>query len=288
MHDIMITTECVADLPPSVLEKKNIKIIDYDVKTEEGLFRDTDEVDAGNLMEYMTGGKKKAQSVVPGANDYKNFFRKRLEECDELIHICISGGISVALEHAKLGRAKLGVDGHRVHLIDSKHLSSGLGLLVLEALRFRDEGLDSASIIKRVEETIPRIRTSFLSNNADYLYYNGKVGKNMMKLCKYLQLHPVLYMKNGVLTLKRVYVGDYHRASSRYIEYLLRDVEQIEKQTAFVTYAGCGHEVLSRIQREVYKYVPFQTLWEQQASATVSCNCGPLTFGVLFIAKEAI
>lgn len=285
MHEIMITTECVADLPKELLLNKNVEMIYFDVETERGLFRDTDEVGAQNLIEYMANGKKKAQSVVPSANEYKNFFAKNLEECDEIVHICIGGEISVALEHAKLGRAKLGMDGHRVHLVDSCHLSTGLGILVLEALKYRQQGLSSTQIVRQLEAAIPHICTTFLANNADYLYYNGKVGKMSMNICKYLHLHPVLGMKNGYLTFKRVYIGDYKKVLGRYVADLFKEHKNIRTDTVFLTYVGCGHEILSQVQREIYKHVTFQTLWEQQASATISCNCGPLTVGVLFMEK---
>lgn len=286
MHNIAITTECVADLPKSLLEKADVDIIYYDVQTESGLFRDTDEIDAQNIMEYMIGGKKMAQSVVPSANEYKNFFRNKLADYDEVIHICISGGISIAKEHADLGKAKLGGDGRKVHIVDSKHLSSGLGIMVLEAAKCRDNRMDSSEIVAYLNSLIPRISTSFITNNADYLYYNGKVSKTVMDICNKFRLHPVLTMKDGVLTLDKIYIGNYHRIWSRYVKSLLKNGSTICKENGFVTYAGCGQEQLNKVKREVSNYVLFDNLYEQQASATVSCNCGPLTFGVLFL-REA-
>ena len=282
MHNIAITTECVADLPEKLLEEKHIDIIYFDVETETGIFRDTDEIDAQNIIEYMLGGEKKAQSVVPSANDYKNFFRKRLEEYDEVIHISISSSVSNACKNAELGRAKLGIDGRKIHLIDSGHLSSGLGLIVLEAVKGREEGLESSAILEKLKGITGRISTSFIVNNADYLFYNEKVGKNAMRLCKYLHLHPVLHMQDGKLVVKRFYMGNYKKATSRYISDVLRRADRIDTSIGFCTYAGCSHAMLERIKGEVEKKMVFEQYWEQAASVTVSCNCGPNSFGILF------
>lgn len=285
MHNIAITTECVADLPKKLLEEKHIDIIYFDVETETGIFRDTDEINAQNIIEYMLGGEKKAQSVIPSAGDYKNFFKKKLEEYDEIIHISISSGVSGAYKNAELGRAKLGIDGRKIHLIDSGHLSSGLGLLALEAVKGREEGLESNMIVEKLKGITDRISTSFIVNNVDYLYYNEKVGKNAMRLCKFLHLHPVLHMQGGKLVVKRFYLGNYKKATSRYISDILRKTDRIDASIGFCTYVGCSHAMLKRIKSEVEKKITFDEYIEQAASVTVSCNCGPETFGILYQEK---
>ncbi|MGN0385093.1 MAG: DegV family protein [Lachnospiraceae bacterium] len=285
MHNIAITTECVADLPKELLEKKHIDIIYFDVETETGIFRDTDEIDAQNIIEYMLGVEKKAQSIVPAANDYKNFFKRRLEEYDEVIHISISSGVSSAYKNAELGRAKLGINGRKIHLVDSGHLSSGLGLLVLKAGEYRDKGMDSNAIVEKLNKDINRIFTSFIVNNVDYLYYNNQVGKYAMKLCKLLHLHPVLHVEEGKLVVKRFYLGNYKNATSHYISDVLRRTDRIDTSIGFCTYVGCSHAMLERIKGEVEKKMVFEQYWEQAASVTISCNCGPKTFGILFQKK---
>lgn len=286
MNNVSITTECVADIPSELKTQYDIGIIYYDIETEKGLFKDTDEVSAINIMEYMAGGEKKAQSVIPSANDYKNFFAKTLKENDEIVHICISSGISNALENAKLAKAKLGVNARKVHIIDSKNLSSGQGLLALEAAKMRNEGLSAEEIEENINNMIPRVSTSFLTYNADYLYYNGKVSKRMMQLCNYFRVHPVLYMKDGVLTLKKIYFGNYESSALKYINNVLHNSQNIMDERGFITYAGCGHELREKIKNHVRKKIHFRNLIEQAASATVSCNCGPSTFGILFIMEK--
>ena len=77
MNDILITAECVADIPNDICKNYGIDIIYYDIKTESGIFRDTEEIDSQNVMEYMSDGKKMAYSIIPTTKDYENFFAKR-------------------------------------------------------------------------------------------------------------------------------------------------------------------------------------------------------------------
>lgn len=287
MYSIVVTTECVADLPSTYLkENKDIDQIYYDVKTDRGLFRDTKEITSQNVLEYMMGGHKVAISIIPSANEYKAFFTEKLKEYDEILHICISSGISEAYENANLARAKMGREGHKIYIVDSRHLSSGQGLIFMEAIRCREQGMRCKDIVVHLKKYIPRVSTSFLAYNADYLYYNQKVGKFVQMLCDVFSLHPVLEMVNGKLTVRKIYMGNYKKCAVRYIRKLLGKVERIDKTNGFITYAGCSEEVLNHVHAELNKHIKFDNIFEGPASATVSCNCGPSTFGILFARKE--
>ena len=90
-------------------------------------------------------------------------------------------------------------------------------------------------------------------------------------------------MKNGELTLKSVAHGDYRKACKRYIKKTLSSMKSIDKSTAFITQAGCNTNMIEWIKSEVSKECDFEDLILTKASATVSSNCGPNTFGVIFI-----
>lgn len=287
MHSILITTECVADLPEEILEKYDIDIIYFEVETDSGLFLDTLEIDARNIVEYMEDGKRKAASVVPTPNDYKNFFNKRLEKYDEIIHICISEGISVAYNNAVAAKSKMGIDGRKVSIINSKSLSSSQGLLAIKAAKLRDDGYKRDEIVDILEDYVSHVSTTFLAYNADYLYYNNKVDKLIMNICNVLHLHPLLYMdEEGKLKLKKVYIGEYDRALKSYINSTIRNnKDDIDENIVFIAYVGCTEEKLKKIKGVIEKKIKFEEVYTIQASATVSCNCGPNTFGIFFSRK---
>lgn len=286
MEKIIITTECVADLPEEQIRQYQIGIIYYDVATEEGVFKDTVEIDAANLMEYIGDRKRRAQSVVPSPAEYQALFAEKLKEYDSIVHIAVSGAISVAYTHATEAREALGADAERVTIVDSKHLSSGQGILAVEAAKMRDQGKSREEIVDRVNALIPLVNTAFIAYNADYLYYNGKASKKVRFLCNALHLHPVLYMRqDGKLSVKRIYIGNYNRACRRYVRDTLRKYKDVDTSVGYVTYAGCTHEYLGKVQEDIERYLPLQMIYEVQASAAVSCNCGPETFGILYKRK---
>ncbi|MCQ2528837.1 MAG: DegV family protein [Saccharofermentans sp.] len=283
MNNILITTECVADLPESIYKSGDVDVIYFDIMTEKGQFRDTVEVDSTNIIEYMAGGHQKVYSVVPSANEYKNFFMKNLKDYDAIIHICISSGVSVAYSNAMLARVKMGRDSKRIFIVDSRQISSGHGLVTMKAIEYRDKGMNCKEITSALNDFIPRVSSSFLTYNADHMYYNARVNKFVKKICDTFKIHPVFMVIDGKMVVKKFYIGTYNRAMTKYIDYIVGDPSTIDTQTGFITYVDCNEELLEQIRMSVGNKVDFDTVYEQQASATISTNSGPKTFGLLFV-----
>ena len=283
MNNILITTECVADLPESIYKSGDVDVIYFDIMTEKGQFRDTVEVDSTNIIEYMAGGHQKVYSVVPSANEYKNFFMKNLKDYDAIIHISISSGVSVAYSNAMLARVKMGRDSKRIFIVDSRQISSGHGLVTMKAIEYRDKGMNCKEITSALNDFIPRVSSSFLTYNADHMYYNARVNKFVKKICDTFKIHPVFMVIDGKMVVKKFYIGTYNRAMTKYIDYIVGDPSTIDTQTGFITYVDCNEELLEQIRMSVGNKVDFDTVYEQQASATISTNSGPKTFGLLFV-----
>ena len=213
---IAISTECVADMPMAILEEREIALVYFDIQTNKGLFRDTQEIDAVNVIDYMKGGYNKATSVAPSPSTYADHFMDLLKGCDEVIHISISSKVSQGYKNASIGRTKMGFEGNRVHIIDSKQLSGGQALLVLKACDMLKEKRSLKEIIREVEFLADKVSTSFMTDSLEYLSYNGRVSKKAMELCKRLRVHAVLAMKDGSLELDSVHIGTYDNCARKY------------------------------------------------------------------------
>lgn len=77
-----------------------------------------------------------------------------------------------------------------------------------------------------------------------------------------------------------------HRAVRQYIKKLFQHSRQIDTRILFLTYAGCSVKQIDEIVETVEKYIHFDQIILQKASATVSSNCGAGAFGLMFVRKE--
>lgn len=286
MSKIGITTDCVCDLPAEYFEIHDVGIVYFYITTDTGRFKDGYEIDSRNLIEYLEDGGQKAETKAPEPMEYKLFFEEKLKKYDEIIHISISDKISLSYKNAMAALETLGADKARVKVVDSMHLSTGIGHIVIKAVEMRDSGYSAEKIIEGAKKTRDLVSTTFIAKNADYLYRNGKTSKFVKDICSTLMLHPVLTMKEGHITLKTLRIGDYEKAVKRYIKSELSHNKKINKRRLFITHVGYGIEGISEIKNEVKKLCDFDEIIVTTASATISSNCGAGTIGVLFVKEN--
>lgn len=283
MSMIGISTDCVCDLPYEYVAENNVGIVYFYIATKTGRFRDVHEITSENMLEYLEGQNGEALTFAPDVEEYCRFFKTNLENHQEIIHICVSRHISQSYNNAVKAAEELQEEGKRVHVVDSGHLSTGLGHMVMHAVDLLQAGRTIPQILEALEKMRPHISTSFVTVNADYLYLNKRVSKGVRDICRYFTLHPVLAMKDGKITLKKVLVGNYERASLRYIRGELRRHKGINKKRAFITHVGCSVRFIGDVKREVERHCHFEELISTKASATISGNCGMGTFGILYV-----
>ncbi|MCI7766567.1 MAG: DegV family protein [Oscillospiraceae bacterium] len=281
-----ISTDCVCDLPEEYLKLHDIGIAYFYIITATGRFRDGEEIDSRNIIEYLEEGGEKAETFEPTPDEYKELFEQYLGKYDEIVHICISSDTSAAYKNACEGLELMGDMSSRVHVIDSHHLSTGMGHMIIRAVDMRDKGSGAEEIVSEMESLKKRVSTSFITRNVDYLYRNGRVSKSVRDFSAAFRVYPVLTMKNGRMTLKNVQTGSYEKSVVRYIKSELRHNRKINKKRLFITHAGCTVRMINALKAEIERLYSFDEVIVTTASATVSSNCGPGAIGVLYIIDE--
>ena len=280
---VVITTESVADLPQELIDRYDIAVLPHKVQTKEGIFKDGNEIDTKGVLKYMEDPDREVTTMVPETKEVEEFFAKQLSVANNIIHISISSkvqhsGFAVALEGSK--------SFDSVYVIDTGHLSSGQGLLAIEACRMAEDGKSPDEIIARVERLKKKVHTSFIVDNLDFLARAKQVGKGVANLVNSLMGRPVLVLKKGNMGLGKLFFGSRKRAWKKYIGKCLASERPIDTKILFVTYVGLSKRDLDWIREQIEKRIKFDEVYFQQASPAIAVNCGPGTFGLLLREKD--
>ena len=81
-------------------------------------------------------------------------------------------------------------------------------------------------------------------------------------------------------------MGSFHHVSRRYVRRLLLDTRNIDRRILFITYSGMEEKQLDYIRGLVDQYCPFERVYMQKASSAIASNCGPGSFGLLFLRRD--
>jgi hypothetical protein len=136
-------TDSTADLPYGLMKEKGIELIPLHIILGDSSYPDDNSIKTTDLFAYAD--KHNTLPKTAAANEYQfaEAFGKWLGEGYDVIFIGISAKLSATVQNARNAREKF--DPSRVSVIDSKSLSTGIGLQVLEAseLAERGAGLDA-------------------------------------------------------------------------------------------------------------------------------------------------
>ena len=276
---VMISTESVCDLPKNLAKSSNIAVIPYRILTEKGEFLDGIEAETDGILSYISEKGKQVLAKEPAVKDYEEFFAEQLTKAQYIVHISLAKEVNSGYDYASEAAKAF----ENVIVVDSGHLSSGMGLMALQAARYAEEGMNAEAIAHEVELMKDRVRTSFVVSDTEYLTRTGMLSDKINSLCKALMIHPVLTMKKSRMKVGKLWAGTRDNARKKYISSALKGT--IDTRTLFITYAGLSAEELEHIASQVKKKVEFQEVIYQKASPAVSTNCGPGAFGLLFMMK---
>lgn len=278
---LMITTDSVCDLPEVLKKEFGISVCPYYVCTEHGRFLDELELEADELLSHMAKGKS-GFSQPPEVEDYEKFFAERLTEAQNIIHITMakhaSKGYYNALEAAK--------SFENVTVLDSGHLSSSMGLSVLCAAAMAENHVPKEDIVKAVKRLRHYISSAFIIDSTHMMCQAGQISRNVQILCDALLLHPIIVLRNSRMVVGGMEMGDFAHVAKHYVRKMLINPRNIDRRILFITYAGMDDEKLKYIQSLVRQYCVFERVYLQKASSAIASNCGPGSFGLLFMKKN--
>lgn len=278
---LLITTDSVCDLPESLIREFGISVCPYYVCTEEGRFLDNLELQPDELLAHIASGKS-GSSQPPDVEDYEKFFAEKLTEAQNIIHITMARHVSQGYDNA-LEAAK---SFENVTVVDSGHLSSSMGLAVLHAASMAENHAARADIVNTVKMLRRYISSAFIIDSTHMMCQSGKISKKIQILCDALLLHPVIVLRKSRMVVGGMKMGDFSHVARRYIRKILTNPGDIDRRVLFITYAGMSPEQLKRIQTLVRQYCPFERVYLQKASSAIASNCGPGSFGLLFMRKN--
>lgn len=278
---LLISTDSVSDLPQKLSDNAKIAVMPYRVVTQGGEFIDGEESETDGVLSYIRKGKH-AHSEAPEVADYEVFFAEQLTKAQYVIHLTMSGKVSKGYENAL--EASKSFDN--VKVIDTGHLSSGMGIVVLRAAAYAAEELTPEDVIEKIGQTRALVRTSFIVDDTEYLLRAGRISPRINAICKAFMVHPVLELKNGRMAVGSIKIGTKKTAWRKYIDSVLMNAGRIDKRLLFLTYAGLSYDELQEIEEAVKKKVTFERVIYQKASPAISINCGAGAFGLLFMLKS--
>ncbi|MCD8124610.1 MAG: DegV family protein [Lachnospiraceae bacterium] len=281
---VKIIADSTCDLSPELLKKYDISILPLHVLLGEKEYFDGVTVTPGEIFAWAESNRKAPKTSAPALEDAVELFRPYVEAGQEIVSFSIADGMSSSGNIMRMAARELNAEA-QIFVVDSANLSTGIGLLVIEAAIMAQNGRSAAQIVEKMEEIKPRVRASFVVDTLMYLYRGGRCSGLSALAGSALKIHPKILVSDGKMSPDKKYRGSMRRVVMAYAHDLEEQLKMAETDRVFITHSGCSDEVVGNVRAYLEQLHVFHEILETTAGGVVSCHCGPGTLGILFIAK---
>lgn len=215
MSDYILSCCSTADLTEEHFSGRNISYICFHYELDGKQYTD----DLGKSMSFEKFYEAMAKGAVTktsqvNAEEFQEYFEPFLKEGKDILHVCLSSGISGVSNSALIAQAEMQerYPDRKILVVDSLAASSGYGLLMDKLADLRDEGKGIDEVYQWAEEHKLDVNHWFFTTDLTYLIRGGRVSKasgligGMLNICPLFNVDHQgrLIPRNKVRTKKKV------------------------------------------------------------------------------------
>lgn len=284
MNPVKIFTDSCASLSKELLDKYQISFVPLYVVFEGESYKDGIEIDEEKMYKLIDekGVLPKTSAAIP--LDFETAFKPWIEKGYDIVYIGISSDLSSTIQSARITAAEM-AEG-RVYVVDSKNLSSGIGLLVLQAAEYAMEGMDAKTVYEKVTALVPRVRSSFVIDTMKYLYMGGRCTSLQKWASSVFSIHPRIIVTDGRMSVGEKFKGKREAVLSGLLKTVLVKKDRIEPHRVFVTHSAAPPEDVTFLMNCLKEAINPDEILETTAGCVIASHCGQKTIGILYIEKE--
>lgn len=274
---ICVVTDSTSDLPIEITKRDDVFIIPLTITFQDKDYKDGKDISTEQLLEILKMGKGLPKTSQPNPKYFFDLFNKLIAENYTIISIHISSKISGTFQCALLTKDMINSDN--IYVIDSKSVSLGLSLLVIQAIKMIDENKEVNEIVEKLEYLSTKIRLAFAVDDLKYLRDGGRLSSTKAAFGTLLNIKPIIHMDEGFLIL----YGK-PRGMKKSIQALFEYFERFNINTNLPMAIGnveCS-EYMDEINALIDAKYPLKSLYKSNVGSVVAVYCGPGTLGIAF------
>lgn len=282
---VKIISDSTCDLSPELIERYGIHVVPLHIVLGETEYNDGVDITPDEIYAWSNENNLPPKTSALGLEEAVTVFSKYLDEGMDIVCFAISQCMSTTINVMRMAVKELGAE-NRISVINSKNLSTGVGLQVIEAAIMAAEGKTKEEITAHIEEIRPRVRASFVVDTLTFLHRGGRCSSVAVFAGSALRLHPRIAVTDGKMAAGKKYMGNISRVIMSYAKEMEADLLKAKKDRVFITHSGCSDEIIENVRVYLEGLGYFDEILITRAGGVVSSHCGPNTLGVLFIAGE--
>ena len=283
---VILTADSTCDLSKELAGRYNVTLMPVHITYGETCYNDGEDIHSDDLFKRFNESGELPKTAAVNTAEYIDFFRKLLERGYDVLHIGLGSAISSCYANAVIAKESLEPkDTGRIFLVNSRNLSTGSGLLVIEAAERIAAGMPIEQAAREVSALSENVRASFVLENLRFMAVGGRCsgiaafGANLLSLKVSIRVDHA----SGSMAVDKKYRGKMDKVLPQYVDDMLSEQENIDTKRVFITHSGVDDNIINQVRQSIESLVHFDEILVTRAGCTISSHCGPGTLGVLFM-----
>lgn len=292
MSNYIVSGSTTADLSKAHFEEINVKYICYRYQLDGVTYVDDlgETMPLSDFYEKMANGAETSTSQI-NVEEFVAYFRPFLEQGLDVLHVCLSSGITGVLNSANLAKELLMSEfpDRKLYIVDSLAASSGYGLLLDAMASLRDQGMSIDELYQWTEENKLNVNHWFFSTDLTFYIRGGRVSKTAGAIGQLLNICPLLNIDYQGHLIVREKIRSKKRAFKTTVDKM---AELADDGTAYSGKCFMSHsnvlEEAEEVARQIEERFPKLDGKVQinNIGTTIGSHTGPGTIAVFFWGKK--
>ncbi len=197
---IKIVTDTTCSLPKEILDEFDIPMVPQYVHFGEETYRGFYEISPAEFFAKQAAASDLPKTSAPPPGDFKPIFDDILAKDPSTTILCLHPSSEVSGTVRSARPAAADYPDADIRIIDTRSISAGLALIVLEAAKMVRDGAAVEQVENRVQQMSQAMQILFVVDTLDYLAKGGRIGRASHLMGTLLDIKPILAFVDGQVT----------------------------------------------------------------------------------------
>ncbi len=282
---VKIISDSTCDLSEELRKRYQVDIIPLCIRMDEKEYKDGIDITPEDIYRWSGETNLTPKTAAPSVEDVERILKPYVDNGDDIIVFTISSEMSTTMNVISMVAEDMGYAEH-IYVVDSMNLSTGVGLLVVEAAQMALDGKSAKEIVSVMEALRPNVRASFVVDTLKFLHRGGRCSATSALVGGVFKIKPRIYVEDGKMDAGKKYRGSIDKVIMQYVKDMQPALLNARQERVFITHSGCNEETVHGVEEYLKGLQHFKEIFITRAGGVISSHCGPGTLGVLFIEKE--
>jgi uncharacterized protein len=274
-HDIALVTDSTCDIPLELLKKHQIQVVPLTVHFGDDFYLDRITMQPEQFFNKLKTSTVYPTTAQPAFPEFMNRYNYLASHYKSIISAHISSGMSGTWQNSLNAARKMTEEtGKKISVVDTKRLTSALGLIVLRAAEAIEAGMNHDEIVEKINKWSTDTRILVTSRTMKYMVKSGRVSYSKGLMGKILGIKPIVEVNQHGKS--EVFGKPFSEKAS--MKMVMNEMERFVAGKAIWGYAisySDNESTANWFAEQMENLVGKKPVFIQQASPVLVTNTGP-------------